>query len=136
MVTFYIKTFIIISGCPFGQPSLFPDKEPSYVRLSRPSFFRLCPQAARRPANRGGGMRPGLSCLRPWLSRFSHRFAAVAGALQRLAERGDAGRYGAFCGMVKEAGRIRILLLFLRFFNPVYRKTVQPVNTRFSVGIG
>ena len=42
-------------------------------------------------------MRPGLSCVRPWLSRFSHRFAAVAGALQRLAERGDAGRYGAFC---------------------------------------
>ena len=42
-------------------------------------------------------MRPGLSCLRPWFPRFSHRFTAAAGALQRLAERDNAGRYGAFC---------------------------------------
>ena len=42
-------------------------------------------------------MQPGLSCLRPWFPRFSHRFTAAAGALQCLAERGNAGRYGAFC---------------------------------------
>lgn len=42
-------------------------------------------------------MRSGLYCLRPRFPRFSHRFAAAAGALQRLAERGNAGRHGAFC---------------------------------------
>ena len=73
------------------------NKERPYARLSFPPVLRFFPPPARDIANRSGGMRFGVFGFGVGVSRFPHGFAPFAGAFFFVAQRGDAGGFGALC---------------------------------------